>query len=135
MVGKTRREPAVDPLFHADSYGYRPGKSALGAVGQARQRGWAFDWVGDLDSKGFFDNIDHDRLRRAGKKHATDPGVVLYSERGLKAPAQDEDGGVRARETGTPQGGVSSPLRANLVLPDAFDVGRRKTYPHLRFER
>jgi RNA-directed DNA polymerase len=106
MVVKTRLEPAVDPLFHPDSYGYRPGKSALEAVGQARQRCWAFDWVVDLDIKGFFDNIDHDLLMRAVKKHAKDPWVVLYIERWLKVPAQDEEGGVTEREKGTPQGGV-----------------------------
>jgi RNA-directed DNA polymerase len=108
MVVKTRLEPAVDPLFHPDSYGYRPGKSALEAVGQARQRCWAFDWVVDLDIKGFFDNIDHDLLMRAVKKHAQDPWVVLYIERWLKAPAQEEEGGLTEREKGTPQGGVST---------------------------
>ena len=109
MVVKTRLEPVVDPLFHPDSYGYRPGKSALEAVGQARQRGWAFDWVVDLDIKGFFDNIDHDLLMRAVKKHAKDPWVVLYIERWLKAPAQEEEGGLTEREKGTPQGGVITP--------------------------
>ena len=92
MVVKSRLEPVVDPLFHPDSYGYRPGKSALEAVGQARQRCWKLDWVIDLDIKGFFDNIDHDLLMRAVKKHAKDKWVVLYIERWLKAPAQDEDG-------------------------------------------
>jgi RNA-directed DNA polymerase len=106
MVVKTRLEPAVDPPFHPDSYGYRPGKSALEAVGQARQRCWAFDWVVDLDIKGFFDNIDHDLLMRAVKKHAQDPWVVLYIERWLKAPAQEAEGGLTEREKGTPQGGV-----------------------------
>jgi RNA-directed DNA polymerase len=135
MVVKTRLEPAVDPLFHPNSYGYRPGKSALEAVGQARQRCWAFDWVVDLDIKGFFDNIDHDLLMRAVKKHAKDPWVVLYIERWLKVPAQDEEGGITEREKGTPQGGVISPLLANLFLHYAFDVWMRKTYPHLPFER
>ena len=60
MVVKSRLEPMVDPLFHPDSYGYRPGKSALDAVGQARQRCWRYDWVVDLDIKGFFDNIPQD---------------------------------------------------------------------------
>lgn len=115
MVVKTRLEPAVDPRFHPDSYGYRPGKSALEAVGQARQRCWAFDWVVDLDIKGFFDNIDHDLLMRAVKKHAQDPWVVLYIERWLKAPAQEEEGGLTEREKGTPQGGVSTPP---TILPN-----------------
>ena len=92
MVVKSRLEPAVDPLFHPDSYGYRPGKSALDAVGQARQRCWRYDWVIDLDIKGFFDNIPQDLLMRAVRKHAKDQWMVLYIERWLKAPAQEEDG-------------------------------------------
>jgi RNA-directed DNA polymerase len=134
MVVKTRLEPEVDPLFHPDSYGYRPGKSALEAVGQARQRCWRYDWVIDLDIKGFFDNIDHDLLMRAVKKHAKDKWVVLYIERWLKAPAQDE-GRLTEREKGTPQGGVISPLLANLFLHFAFDLWMRREYPDLLFER
>ena len=134
MVVKSRWEPAVDPLFHPDSYGYRPGKSALEAVGQARQRCWKLDWVIDLDIKGFFDNIDHDLLMRAVKKHAKDKWVVLYIERWLKAPAQDEAGHVTERGKGTPQGGVISPLLANLFLHYAFDRWRQRTYPHLPFD-
>jgi RNA-directed DNA polymerase len=135
MVVKSRLEPVVDPLFHPDSYGYRPGKSALEAVGQTRQRCWKLDWVIDLDIKGFFDNIDHDLLRRAVKKHAKEKWVVLSMERWLQAPAQAEDGHVRARGKGTPQGGVVSPLLANLFLHYAFDRWMQKTYPHLLFER
>ena len=135
MVVKSRLEPAVDPLFHPDSYGYRPGKSALEAVGQARQRCWKLDWVIDLDSKGFFDNIDHDLLMRAVKKPAKAKWVGLYIERWLKAPAQDEAGHVTEREKGTPQGGVISPLLANLFLHYAFDRWMQRTYPHLPFER
>jgi RNA-directed DNA polymerase len=135
MVVKTRMEPEVDPHFHPDSYGYRPGKSALDAVGQARQRCWRFDWVLDLDIKGFFDNIDHELMMRAVRKHAKDKWVVLYIERWLKAPAQDEEGRLVPREEGTPQGGVVSPLLANLFLHYAFDGWMRKHYPHLPFER
>jgi RNA-directed DNA polymerase len=135
MVVKSRLEPVVDPLFHPDSYGYRPGKSALEAVGQTRQRCWKLDWVIDLDIKGFFDNIDHDLLMRAVKKHAKDKWVVLYIERWLKAPAQEEDGHMTARGKGTPQGGVCSPLLANLFLHYAFDRWMQRTYPHLSFER
>jgi RNA-directed DNA polymerase len=135
MVVKSRLEPAVDPLFHPDSYGYRPGKSALDAVGQARQRCWRNDWVIDLDIKGFFDNIDHELLMRAVRKHAKDKWVVLYIERWLKAPVQEEDGLVVPREKGTPQGGVISPLLANLFLHYAFDEWMRRSYPHLPFER
>ena len=135
MVVKSRLEPVVDPLFHPDSYGYRPGKSALEAVGQTRQRCWKLDWVIDLDIKGFFDNIDHDLLMRAVKKHAKEKWVVLYIERWLQAPAQAEDGHVTARGKGTPQGGVVSPLLANLFLHYAFDRWMQRTYPHLLFER
>jgi RNA-directed DNA polymerase len=135
MVVKLRLEPVIDPLFHPDSYGYRPGKSALDAVGQARQRCWQFDWVIDLDIKGFFDNIDHELLMRAVRKHAKDAWVVLYIGRSLTAPAQDEEGRLTERGKGTPQGGVISPLLANLFLHYAFDVWMRSKYPHLPFER
>jgi RNA-directed DNA polymerase len=135
MVVKSTLELVVDPLFPPDSSGYRPGKSALEAVGQTRQRCWKLDWVIDLDIKGFFDNIDHDLLMRAVKKHAKEKWVVLYIERWLQAPAQAEDGHVTARGKGTPQGGVVSPLLANLFLHYAFDRWMQKTYPHLLFER
>lgn len=134
-VVKSRLEPKIDPLFHPDSHAYRPGKSALDAVGQARQRCWRYDWVLDVDIKGFFDNIDHDRLMRAVRKHASDKWVVLYIERWLKAPAQDAEGHLKERRKGTPQGGVISPLLANLFLHYAFDVWMRKTYPQVPFER
>jgi RNA-directed DNA polymerase len=135
MVVQSRLEPVVDPLFHPDSSGYRPGRSALEAVGQTRQRCWKLDWVIDLDSKGFFDNIDHDLLMRAVKKHAKDKWVVLDIERWLKAPAQEEDGHRTERGKGTPQGGVISPLLANLFLHYAFDRWMQRTYPQLPFER
>jgi RNA-directed DNA polymerase len=109
MVVKNRLEAVVDPLFLPASYGYRPKKSALDAVGQARQMCWAYDWVCDLDIKGFFDNLDHDLMMRAVKKHAKEWWMVLYIERWLKAPAQDEEGHLLERERGTPQGGVISP--------------------------
>jgi RNA-directed DNA polymerase len=135
MVVKSRLEPEVDPLFHADSYGYRPGKSALDAVGQARQRCWRFDWIIDLDIKGFFDNIPQDLLIRAVKKHAKDKWIVLYIERWLTAPVQEEDGQLILREKGTPQGGVASPLLANLFLHYAFDRWMAVKYPQVPFER
>ena len=135
MVVKSRLELAVDPLFHPDSYGYRPGKSALDAVGQARQRCWRYDWIVDLDIKGFFDNIPQDLLIRAVKKHAKEHWMVLYIERWLKAPVQEEDGQLVPREKGTPQGGVISPLLANLFLHYAFDRWMAKRYPKLPFER
>jgi RNA-directed DNA polymerase len=135
QVVKSRLEPQVDPLFHPDSYGYRPGKSALDAVGQARQRCWRYDWILDLDIKGFFDNIPNDLLIRAVKKHAKEQWMVLYIERWLKAPVQEENGQLVPREKGTPQGGVISPLLANLFLHYAFDRWMAKRYPQLPFER
>src|SRR5438876_10875031 len=110
QVVKARLEPEVEPLFHADSYGYRPGKSALDAVGQARKRCWRFDWVLDLDIKSFFDTLSQDLLLRAVKKHAPEQWIILYIERWLKAPVLEEDGRLVPRERGTPQGGVISPL-------------------------
>jgi RNA-directed DNA polymerase len=115
QVVKSRLEPAVDPLFHPDSYGYRPGKSALDAVGQARQRCWRYDWIVDLDIKGFFDNIPQDLLVRAVKKHAKEQWMVLYIERWLKAPVQEEDGQLVPREKGTPQGGVMTPRTQKII--------------------
>jgi RNA-directed DNA polymerase len=135
QVVKSRLEPAVDPLFHPDSYGYRPGKSALDAVGQARQRCWCYDWIIDLDIKGFFDNIPLDLLLRAVRKHAKEKWMVLYIERWLKAPVQEEDGRLVPRDKGTPQGGVISPLLANLFLHYAFDRWMAKRYPQVPFER
>jgi RNA-directed DNA polymerase len=135
QVVKARLEPEVEPIFHPDSYGYRPGKSALDAVGQARERCWRYDWVLDLDIKGFFDNLSQDLLLRAVKKHAPEQWVVLYIERWLKAPVQEEDGRLVPRERGTPQGGVISPLLANLFLHYALDRWLVAHYPQVPFER
>jgi RNA-directed DNA polymerase len=105
-VVKRYLEPEVEKVFHPDSYGYRPGKSALDAVGQARERCWRYDWVLDLDIQGFFDNIDQELMMRAVQKHTECPWVLLYIERWLKAPVQMPDGTLVNREKGTPQGGV-----------------------------
>ena len=135
MVVKRCLEPNLDRLFHPDSYGYRPGKSAIEAVGQARQRCWDYDWVLDLDIRGFFDNIDHALLMRAVRKHADEKWVVLYIERWLTAPVQMPDGKLVPREKGTPQGGVISPLLANLFLHYAFDCWMARYCPTIPFER
>jgi RNA-directed DNA polymerase len=135
MVVKMHLEPKVEPLFHPDSYGYRLFKSAHDAVGQARKRCWKYDWVLDLDIRGFFDNIPHDLLMRAVRKHAREKWVVLYVERWLKAPAQNEQGQLIARDKGTPQGGVVSPLLANLFLHYGFDAWMARKHPSLPFER
>ena len=134
-VVKQVLEPELERFFHPDSYGYRPKKSAQEAVGVARQRCWRYDWVLDLDIRGFFDAIDHKLLMRAVRKHTDSKWVVLYIERWLKAPVQMADGTQCSRGKGTPQGGVISPLLANLFLHYAFDMWMRKNYPHIPFER
>ena len=135
MVVKRFLEPLVEPQFHEDSYGYRPGKSALDAVGVARQRCWRYDWVLDLDIKSFFDDIDRELLMRAVRKHTDCPWVLLYLERWLRAPVQMADGSLIDRERGTPQGGVVSPLLANLFLHYAFDMWMGRNHPGVPFER
>ena len=135
MVVKIYLEPTVEPLFHQDSYGYRPRKSALDAVGTCRQRCWRFDWVVDLDIKGFFDNIDHSLMLHAVRKHTDCPWILLYIERWLKAPVETDDGVRTPRDRGTPQGGVASPLLANIFLHHVFDMWMAKVFPGCPFER
>jgi RNA-directed DNA polymerase len=135
MVVKRSLEPLVEAHFHEDSYGYRPGKSALDAVGVARQRCWRYAWVLDLDIKSFFEEIDRGLLMRAVRKHTQCPWVLLYIERWLRAPVQMADGSLIGRDRGTPQGGVVSPLLANLFLHYAFDMWMRRTCPDIPFER
>lgn len=134
-VVKTYLEPEVEKLFHPDSYGYRPGKSAIDAVGKARQRCWRYDWVLDLDIRSFFDSIDHERLMSAVRKHTDCRWVLLYIERWLKAPVQLADGTRVTPEQGTPQGSVISPLLSNLFLHYVFDVWMHRHYPYIPFER
>ncbi len=134
-VVRRRLEPLLEPKFHRDSYGYRPGRSAIDAIRTARQRCWRANWVLDLDIKSFFDNIDHELLLSAVRKHADCRWVVLYIERWLKAPVQLEDGTFRPRTAGTPQGGVISPLLANLFLHYAFDRWMDREHPGIAFER
>jgi RNA-directed DNA polymerase len=135
MVVKMTLEPKLEPCFHADSYGYRPGKSAIEAVGKVRERCWRYNWVIDLDIKGFFDNLDHDLLKLALQKHNPEKWVMLYIERWLKAPVQQPDGNLNERIKGTPQGGVISPLLANLYLHYAMDEWLRIKHPYALFER
>lgn len=134
-VVKGYLEPMVEPHFHKDSYGYRPGKSALEALGVTRKRCWRYDWVVDIDIKAFFDTIDHDLLMRAVRKHTDSRWVLLYTERWLKAPVQMTDGTLQSRGKGTPQGSVISPLLANLFLHYAFDRWMEEYYPSIPFER
>lgn len=135
MVAKMYLEPVVEPHFHPNSYGYRPNKSAKEAVAQARQRCWRNDWVVDIDIKGFFDNIDHALMMRAVRKHTQCKWLLLYIERWLKASAIQPDGGPMERKTGTPQGGVASPLLANIFLHHVFDNWMATEYPRIAFER
>jgi len=134
-VVKMVLEPLVEPHFHQDSYGYRPGKSALDAVGMARKRCWDADWVVDVDIKAFFDSIPHDLVERAVAHHTDIPWVRLYIARWLRAPMQRPDGTRDERTKGTPQGGVISPLLANLFLHYAFDLWMQRTFPGVQFER
>jgi RNA-directed DNA polymerase len=128
-------EPKVEPHFHPNSYGYRPGKSAIEAVGVARQKCWWYDWVIDLDIQGFFDSIDHGLMLGAVRKYTDEPWLLLYVERWLKVPGQGADGKLAPRDRGTPQGGVISPLLANIFLHEAFDRWMQEAFPTLPFER
>ena len=128
-------EGCVEPVFHPDSYGYRRGKSALDAVEVTRRRCWRFDWVVDLDIKEFFDSLDHDLVERAVAHHTDVAWVRLYVSRWLRAPVQTRDGTRIPRRQGTPQGGVISPLLANLYLHYAFDVWMRRRFPQCPFAR
>lgn len=134
-VVKRLLEPSLEPLFHEDSYGYRPGKSAIQAVGVARTRCWRYNWVLDVDIKGFFDNLDHELLLKALRKHTDAKWILIYVTRWLKAPAVDKNGIRIERFKGTPQGGVISPLLANLFLHYAFDAWMKRTHPGIVFER
>ena len=135
MVVKMYLEPDVEPNFHPDSYGYIRGRSALDAVGVVRKRCWKYNWVIDLDIKGFFDNIDHDLMLHAVKKHTASKWMLLYIERWLNAPALLENGSLVERKMGTPQGGVISPLLANIFLHHALDEWMRLDHPSIRFVR
>ena len=138
-VAKQALEPLVEPIFHPDSDGYRPGRSAVDAVGKARERCWRLNWVIDLDIKGFFDNLRHDLILKAVRHH-TDPNpdlkwIPLYVERWLKAPVQLEDGTLEERTAGSPQGGVVSPLLANLFMHYAFDAWMGREFSTVPFGR
>ena len=130
MVVKLEFEPSVEPHFLADSYGYRPNKSALDAIGVTRERCWRYDWVLEFDIKGLFDNIPHDLLLKAVDKHTDCPWVRLYIRRWLTAPMQMANGEQVQRDKGTPQGGVISPQLANLYLHYVFDKWLQKHYPN-----
>jgi RNA-directed DNA polymerase len=128
-------EPKVEPVFHPDSYGYRPKRSALDAVGVCRERCWKSDWVIDLDYSAFFDSIDHKLMLKAVAAHTDERWVLLYVERWLKAPLDDGSDTLVARDRGTPQGSAISPVLANIYLHYAFDMWMAREFPAVLFER
>ncbi|WP_338677737.1 group II intron reverse transcriptase/maturase [Streptomyces sp. SCSIO 30461] len=128
-------EPLVEPVFHPDSYGYRPRRSALDAVEACRERCWRTDWVIDMDIRGFFDNLDHDLVLKAVAHHTDQRWVLLYVERWLKAPLQRPDGSLLARDRGSPQGSAVSPVLSNLFMHYTFDAWMAREHPGIQFER
>jgi RNA-directed DNA polymerase len=128
-------ERLVEPVFHPDSYGYRPGRSALDAVAACRERCWRNDWVIDLDVRAFFDSVDHSLMLKAVARHTDAKWVLLYVARWLKAPMRQPDGTLAARDRGTPQGSAVSPVLANLYLHYAFDMWLAREHPAVAFER
>jgi RNA-directed DNA polymerase len=128
-------EPEVEPVFHPDSYGYRPGRSAHDALATCRQRCWRYDWALDLDLKSFFDSLDHPLVLKAVAHHTDLRWILLYVERWLKAPLQLEDGTLKQRDRGSPQGSAISPVLANLFLHYALDMWLVREFPAVPFER
>jgi len=128
-------EEKLEPIFHPDSYGYRPGRSAHDALAATRRRCWKQDWILDLDVRAFFDSVPHDLLLKAVAHHTDEQWVLLYIERWLTAPMQMADGTLVAREKGTPQGSPISPLLANLFMHYAFDKWMDREHPGQPFER
>ena len=128
-------EPRTESIFHDDSYGYRPGRSAPMAVGKCRERCWKKSWVLDLDVQKFFDSVDHERMVKAVAANTDQKWVVLYVKRWLAAPIHLPDGTVVERDRGTPQGSAVSPVLANLYLHYAFDTWMEREFPAVEFER
>jgi RNA-directed DNA polymerase len=134
-VVAARLEAKVEPIFHADSYGYRPNRSALDAVGACRKRCWEYNWVIDLDIRKFFDSVPWDLVVKAVEAHTDDSWVVLYVKRWLAAPLQHADGSLQERDRGTPQGSAVSPVLANVFMHYAFDLWLTREFPMVAFER
>jgi RNA-directed DNA polymerase len=134
-VVKVALEPILEPVFDENSFGYRPGRSAHDALAITRKRCWHYDWVVEFDIRGLFDNINHDLLMKALRHHCKCRWVLLYTERWLRAPLQQQDGSLIERSQGTPQGGVVSPILANLFLHYAFDAWVRRELPGVPFCR
>lgn len=128
-------EPLLEPVFHADSYGYRPAKSAHDALAITRKRCWKYNWVLEYDIRGLFDNIDHKLLLKALRHHCKEQWVLLYVVRWLTAPLQAKDQIAEPRTVGTPQGGPLSPILANLFLHYALDNWLSVNHPSIPFCR
>ncbi len=130
-------ERKVEPIFHQDSYGYRPNRSALDAVARCRERCWKNDWVVDLDIQKFFDSVPWDLMLKAVAHHldANQRWILLYVQRWLQAPLRQVDGTIAARDRGTPQGSAISPVLANLFMHYAFDAWMQRRFPSVGFER
>lgn len=135
MVLRNRLEPMLEPMFHEDSYGYRPDKSALDAIATARSRCFRMKWVIEFDIVGLFDNINHGKLLELIRKHCQEKWILLYIERCLKAPVLMPDKRLKERNAGTPQGGVISPVLANLFMHYAFDEWMAGRFPKCPWER
>ena len=134
-VARLYLEPEVEPMFHPDSYGYRPGRSAHDALRVCRQRCWKYDWAIDLDLRAFFDSLDHSLVLKAVAHHTNLRWILLYVERWLQAPLQLEDGTLKPRDRGSPQGSAISPVLANLFLHYALDMWLVRKFPAAPFER
>ncbi len=130
-----RLEQRVEQIFHPDSYGYRPGRSAHDALRVCQQRCWRYDWVIDLDIEKFFDTVDHDLMIKAVEANTDQRWVVLYVKRWLVAPLALPDGSLQQRDRGTPQGSAVSPVLANLFLHYTFDTWMAQQFPAVPFER
>ena len=135
MVIKMELEPKLEPHFHTDSYGYRPNKSAHQAIEITRKRCWKLDWVLEFDIKGLFDNLSHELLMKALNKHTNNKWILLYVQRWLTAPLQNEDGTLIERNKGVPQGGVVSPVLSNLFLHYTFDKWMERNFPEMQWCR
>jgi RNA-directed DNA polymerase len=134
-VAAVEWEKRVEPIFHPDSYGYRPGRSALDAVGECRERCWKYDWVVEFDIRRFFDSVPWDLIVKAVAAHCEAPWAVLYVKRWLAAPLAPPGGTLAERDRGTPQGSAISPVLANLFLHYAFDLWIARRFPAVEFER
>ena len=134
-VVKDYLEPSLETIFHSSSFGYRPGRSAHDAIKQCQDNCIKYAWVIDVDIKGFFDNIGHEMMMEQLVRHTEEKWVMLYVERWLKAGVEQEDGRIAARTKGTPQGGVVSPLLANIYLHHGFDKWMDEENPQNPFER